>query len=445
MKNLRIITAILFFILLFVSTSFTESPDKRKEILLYGLESEIIDLIQDLKNAKDYSFNEPIKILFESTKSVGVRETILTFFAEQENPEFKNYCLEVIDNPYDYRNSTVLAAFSYIEKNRITEAAPKIRTILDNETTDFRDSAIRTLGKIGGDEDAAYLFDYFKNDIVGDEKQRLVIRQNIMKSLGELKTEAVLEDFIQITEDEDENVMIRATAVRALGSIGKVESIPLFARLFEEDDPILRAAVISALSGYSEQDAVDIVLEGLKDTHYRVRLEALATVQEQCDVKAAPYVRYRATNDPVEAVKMKSFEVLAVLGEVESIQWMKEGVREEKTPDKTRMRIMSVLMEHNPDTIIEDVIAVAYASLKDDKKTWIRYELGKLFAKIKDSRLSDVAEAYIIHSDTVTKSLGIEIYNRNRYANLKSHVETIAENDKMGGLQSHAKRALAAE
>ena len=106
MKNLRIITAILFFILLFVSTSFTESPDKRKEILLYGLESEIIDLIQDLKNAKDYSFNEPIKILFESTKSVGVRETILTFFAEQENPEFKNYCLEVIDNPYDYRNST---------------------------------------------------------------------------------------------------------------------------------------------------------------------------------------------------------------------------------------------------------------------------------------------------------------------------------------------------
>ena len=96
-------------------------------------------------------------------------------------------------------------------------------------------------------------------------------------------------------------------------------------------------------------------------------------------------------------------------------------------------------------SVVNDAVRVAVASLKDDRKKWLRYELGKLFVKQGDPALSDVAEAYIQHKDVATKSLGIEMYNKNRFTNLKGHVESIAADEKMGGLQRQAKRALGEE
>lgn len=434
-----------FVILMCLSLLFAESGDKRGDVLKYGLENEIVELVNELERRDDRSYNDELVRLFESTRSGAVRDSILSFYGAQKNPAFKDYCLLVLEDPYAFRNTTVSSVFQYVQKIPLREAAPLVRDLLSNESGEFRDQAIRTLGKIGNEEDALYLFEYLQSNIPGDERQRLIIRQNIMTALGELKSESVWEDFILVAQDEEENTMIRATAARAIGMIGKEGGVPILADLFEAEDPILRAAVVSALSGYTDQEAVEVVLEGLKDAHYRVRLEALDAIKKQGAKKAAPIVRYRAENDPVEAVKMKSYDVLAFLDEHDTTGWMIEQVRDIKTSDKVRLRIITVLMEHNRSAVIEDAVQVAFASLKDDKKKWIRYELGKLFAKYDDGALSAVAEAYITHGDTLTKGIGIELYNKNRFSNLKSHVEAIAGNKKMGGLQNQAKRALSSE
>ncbi len=432
-------------IIIGLSLLHADSDDKRSDVLKYGLENEIVELINDLERREDHTFNDELEALFVRTRSSAVRDSILSFYGAQKNNAFKEYCLEVLEDPYEYPSTTVSSVFAYVQKVTLNDAAPLVRNLLSNESEEFRDQAIRTLGKIGTDEDAIYLFEYLQSNIPGDERQRLIIRQNIMTALGELKSESAWEDFILVAQDEEENTMIRATAARAIGMIGKEGGVEILSGLFEADDPILRAAVVAALAGYTDEEAIQVVLEGLKDTHYRVRLEALEAVHKQNSKKAAPYVRYRADNDPVEAVQMKAYEVLAMLDEHETTGWMISKVREQKTSDKVRMKIISALMEHNRSAVIDDAVQVAFASLKDDKKKWIRYELGKLFAKYDDGALSAVAEAYITHGDTVTKGLGIELYNRNRFSNLKSHVESIAENDRMGGLQSQAKRALSSE
>ena len=432
-------------IIIGLSLLHADSDDKRSDVLKYGLENEIVELINDLERREDHTFNDELEVLFVRTRSSAVRDSILSFYGAQKNNAFKEYCLEVLEDPYEYPSTTVSSVFAYVQKVTLNDAAPLVRNLLSNESEEFRDQAIRTLGKIGTDEDAIYLFEYLQSNIPGDERQRLIIRQNIMTALGELKSESAWEDFILVAQDEEENTMIRATAARAIGMIGKEGGVEILSGLFEADDPILRAAVVAALAGYTDEEAIQVVLEGLKDTHYRVRLEALEAVHKQNSKKAAPYVRYRADNDPVEAVQMKAYEVLAMLDEHETTGWMISKVREQKTSDKVRMKIISALMEHNRSAVIDDAVQVAFASLKDDKKKWIRYELGKLFAKYDDGALSAVAEAYITHGDTVTKGLGIELYNRNRFSNLKSHVESIAENDRMGGLQSQAKRALSSE
>lgn len=437
--------AVLCIISAFLSTLSAQSNDKRRDVLRYGLENEIVELVTELRDKEDTTYNADLESLFSRTRSVAVRESILSMYAALENPAFSSFALEVLADPWDYRNSTVSAVFSYVQKIKPPEASPLVRTILDNESEEFRDQAIRTLGKIGTADDAAYLVDYLQGTIEGDERQRLIIRQNVMEALGELKSDAVWDDFVSIAQNEDENIMIRATAVRAIGSIGREGGDDLLAGLFETDDPLLRSAVVSGLSGYSGQVVVDVVLEALKDTHYRVRLEALNAVEKLKIADAAPFVQYRAQTDPVDAVKAKSIDVLALLGESDSINWMLEQVRNEQTPDKTRMTIIQALMNHDSSSVVNDAVQVAFASLKDDRKKWLRYELGKLFVKQGDPALSDVAEAYIQHKDVATKSLGIEMYNKNRFTNLKGHVESIAADEKMGGLQRQAKRALGEE
>ena len=264
----------------FLSTLSAQSNDKRRDVLRYGLENEIVELVTELRDKEDTTYNADLESLFSRTRSVAVRESILSMYAALENPAFSSFALEVLADPWDYRNSTVSAVFSYVQKIKPPEASPLVRTILDNESEEFRDQAIRTLGKIGTADDAAYLVDYLQGTIEGDERQRLIIRQNVMEALGELKSDAVWDDFVSIAQNEDENIMIRATAVRAIGSIGREGGDDLLAGLFETDDPLLRSAAVSGLSGYSGQVVVDVVLEALKDTHYRVRLEALNAVEK---------------------------------------------------------------------------------------------------------------------------------------------------------------------
>src|SRR5690554_3097851 len=142
-------------ILLVVSSFlFTESGDKRKDVLKYGLENEIVELINNLEQRDDHSLNGEIEDLFSSTRSSAVRESILSFYGSQQNSAFAEYCIEVLEDPYIHRNSTVSAVFQYVQKVPIREAAPLVRSLLSNESEEFRDQAIRTLGKIGTEEDS---------------------------------------------------------------------------------------------------------------------------------------------------------------------------------------------------------------------------------------------------------------------------------------------------
>jgi hypothetical protein len=80
--------------------------------------------------------------------------------------------------------------------------------------------------------------------------------------------------------------------------------------------------------------------------------------------------------------------------------------------------------------------------LKDDKKTWLRYELGKLIAATESQSTFTIAQSYLSQKDATTKSLGLDMFAKNKYSGLKSAVEAIAADEKQGALQRRAKKIL---
>lgn len=427
-----------------VSLVFSDDTDqsKRRDVLRFGLESEITELIQRLQEENSKDYNTELTDLFNKTKSSVIRESILGFFSFQKFDGLKTFSLELVKDPYDYKTGTVTAVMEYISVIKLTEAAPAIRAILDSDNIEYRDRAIKTLGKIGGTEDASYLIKYLDGEIPGDDKQRLIIRQNVMTALGELKSVETWDRMAEIVQDKDENVMIRATAAVALGQMEKTEGVPILTSLFDNSDPVLRTAAIQGLSGFNTQDSQSVILESFKDSYYKVRLEAIAAAEKQNLTAAVPYIMYRAKTDPVDEVKFRAFKALGKLNDSSSNEWLTSLVKDEKTPDKIRVKATAVLLDSNFDSIFPDVEQIMLVTLKDDKKTWLRYELGKLVASTENSRSSSIASAYLAHKDTVTRSIGLDMYAKNKYLGVKKAVEDIAADEKQGALQRRAKKII---
>ncbi|HKL84732.1 MAG TPA: HEAT repeat domain-containing protein [Treponemataceae bacterium] len=447
MNKTRLITLFLmsFFVSsIFYSADLVEQTEEEKiiEILNYGLENEIVDLISNMKSKSKTEYNKQLEVLFYSTRNNSIKEAILSFYIVQKNPAFVEWSISVLDDPYEYSKATVLSVFSYLIMLEVKEAAPQVRKILESENPDYRDKAILLLGKIGTSSDSDFLFEYLESEISGDEKERLVIRQNIMNSLGEMRAENSWNRLSEIAQDQDENIVIRSTAAVALSKMKKSDAIPILLKLLEEKDPLLRVAAVQGLSEFSSPEVTSAILESFKDSYYKVRLEAINSAEKLKLNEAAPFLLYRAKTDPVESIKFRSFEVLAILNDSDGTKWLVEQFNLEKNSDKVRIKAFSVLLEHNIEIIKTSFYVVIKSVLQDEKKKNLRYELGKLISNSKEDFSSSVAESFLLHSDTLTRSIGLDIYEKKKYPELLAIVEKIAADEKQGALQRRAKKII---
>ncbi len=440
--NLLLLMVISLLVCGFTLSAQEQNADKDLDIIRFGLENEIVQLLNSLTSAKKSDYTSELLTLFSSTRSPLVRENMLALFSVLENNQLSDFALEVLDDPDEYRGATVQATLEYVSAIKLKEAAPAVRRIIERETSVHRPSAIQTIGKIGSEEDALFLLEYFNGEIPGDDKLRLVTRQSIMAALADLHLVEIWPQLSEIVSDSEENVMIRASAAESISQMGKVEAVPLLLSLYEETDPILRTAAMKGIGYFSTAEAEALILEGFRDSYYKVRQEAIMAAEQRQLAAAWPYVLYRAKNDPVEAIQFRAYETLVKSGYNEGITWLKSKISDSQALDRVRFQAANAFIRFNYDAARQEVSELVIACLKDDKKTWLRYELGKILAREGPAGTSDLAEGYLSHADVLTKSLGLDMYEKHRYVSLTGMVEAIAANDRMGALQRRAKRIL---
>ena len=435
------------FCILMAATLYCEDTveSKRRDVLKYGLEPDIVDLVQTLQTEKNTDYTADLTALFESTRSVAVKNSILALFAEENVDALKPKALSILDDPFDEPKDLVRQILAYVSKVDIKDAAPQVRKLVESENGDFRDSAIQTLGKIGSADDAQYMIGLMDSDIPGDEKQRLIVRQNIMAALGDMKAVEIRGKLVDIAKDKDENAVIRASAATALGKMENPEDAPTLIALFGEADPMLRTASIAALGSMKTPEAKATILEGFKDSYYKVRIEALGAAEKQQLTEAIPYVRYRAKTDPVPAVRIRAFETLGKFDDAESRAWLLTLVTADSCPDADRAKASDVLFSSDYPCDFTALEQAILATFKDDKKIKLRYEFGKVLSKKKDPRPEAIANAFIASKDTITRSIGLDFYEKNHYGSMTDAVKAIAADEKQGALGKRAKRLLESE
>lgn len=395
---------------------------KCNDILKYGLEGQITELIDELTKNQDNRFVDGIYDLFQETKSVAVKEKILDYFTKLKDSCLASYAVEIINDPYDEKNSIVEKCFKYVSEADIKDANPGLVDLVDKEEDTYFTGALSALGETGGKEEALFLADYLDRDDLNVSQ-----RQALMRVLGRIKAVETWQKISEIAKDENENTFVRMYAAEAIGAMEKPESEDILVELFESNDPNLRTYVIKGISYFNDKKSSDLIIQALRDSQYKVRLEAVSAVGKNRIDKAVPFLIFRCKDkDEQKQVKEKCYSVIADLNTSDGNDYLISVLKDKKIGDATKAKVSAALLEYN-HAGTKEVIELARSALKSDIQKNLRYALGKEFAKYDRSEFADICAEYIASDDVATQGTGLDIWAKGRYSSVKAAVEEIAK------------------
>lgn len=409
---------------------------KRKDTLTYGLESEITSLLDTLIKEEDSTLSDEIYTVFKTSKNVNVKDKVITYYTTNKDDRLSEYAVEVLSDPYDEEKTTINLLIKYCGTLKITEAAPYLTDILENEQEDYYDAALSALGECGGPEEAVFLADFLDNETLSTAR-----KQNLMKALGAIHALETWDKLVEIIEDEDQNTYVRMYAAEAIGVMEKEESIPVLIRLFQNKDSNLRTYAVKGLSYFNTEEVEQFMIEAFRDNYYKVRQEAAKAAGKWKFKACMPSMIYRAKNDSETTVKYECYASLGMLKEQDAFDFLTEVIKDEKKGDSARSKAAEVLLKEGNSECIAAVLDVAQKCLVDDKKKTLRYNIGKELAKYENEEFRTICKGFLESKDTSTQGIGIDIFTRNMFSDLIPQVKEIADNQK-SGLKTKAKLAI---
>ena len=401
-----------------------DSEQKARDTIKYGIEPELVDLVKKLIENDDPRYSDELYDLFQETKSPVVREKILEFFTKFEDPCLEDYAVTILNDPYEERSSTVEQACKYIAALKTKAAIPAVVTLLESENENYFTPALSALGDLGGEDEAEYLVQFLdRSDLTTAQRQAL------MKVLGKIKAEQTFDALVEIAKDDGENIFVRAYAAEAIGAMKRGDSVEVLAKLFEEQDPTLRCYAIKGLA-YNEDDkeARQTVVQAIKDSQYKVRLDAIDAAAKMKIKEAVPYIIHRAKSDPEAQVKKKAYEKLAACQDGEADKFLVSQITDKKASDAVKRQTAEALLKYGKAGK-KEIGEWAQAIARDDTKRVFRREIGKLLAKYPDPAFAGACSAFIASSDKDTRSIGLDMYSAGKYSSCESAVRALA-NDK---------------
>ncbi len=412
--------------------------ENKANTIKYGVPSEISSLIDDLIKNEDPRFTEEIYDVFLVSKNTVIKQKVLNYFKQLEDPCLEDYAVETLNDPYDEKNDLVKACFQYVAAVKTKEAIPAILTLIESENESYFGDAIAAIGEIGGPEEAMFLVEYLEREDLSDAQ-----KQTLMRTCGKMHAVQTWDKVVEVAEDEDENLYVRMYAAEALGLMEKKESVPVLVELFSENDPNLRQYVIKGLSHFPDVvEAQQTIIQGIRDEHWRVRQEAINTVRENKMKDASQYLIYRAKNDSEKVIKDEAYNSLAALDSKDGNEFLVEQLKDKKTGDTTKKKVVEVLLKEG-HAGEKEILELAEEVLNDDRRKDLRYAIGKELAKYKNSSYKEICLKYLASKDSTTQSLGLDIYKINKFSDAEPVMRSIYEDKKSNsGVKNRIKKML---
>ncbi|HON13266.1 MAG TPA: HEAT repeat domain-containing protein [Treponema sp.] len=438
----------LFFILclLLISPLFSEEQslmDKQRDIIRYGTETEIANLIATLKKDNATYLNDELIKIVKVTQNVKILTGVFSFFADQNKSGLEERAVEIIQNRYDEQKETVRSAIDYVGAVKAQEALKPLQDILETEDKSFINSAIRAMGKIGSNsstEDKKKLLDFLMNyyktkDPADDDKNAILF------ALGETGLAEAVDFISDIATNPDERPFRRMTALESLGKIKDSRGLDAIIKGVKDSDPNVRASAISVLGPFSGKEVENTILEAFRDSFYKTRLAAAKAAGERKLSSAVPYLKFRAENDEVVAVKEAAVKALGQIANAEASSALFDLFNKKNTPDAIKVVSAEMLMSIDGAKYSPDIIRV-YQEAKQQKQKALQSGLAKVLGDGRATNLKNIAKELLGSTDVVELAYGLQLVKNNHFTDLVDLIKPLLDEKKYGSLAQKARETI---
>jgi HEAT repeat protein len=437
-----------------VNSTIQSTSESRRETLLFGIHSEVVEVLHALKNEKNDGLNQAVAGLFTDTDHSEVHVSILELFAETNDPGLVQEFVSSIEEPIpddDY----IIAGLRYL--NGIVEKGDEVSGLLDlyRRLTDHGNElvagyAVRGIGRIGDENEVAWLLEMLHSDDTSE-----TLKDDIVLALGDAKVESAVGDLADIVADSTADRSLRWYACDALGKIGTEESLRVIEAVLTDEDTMLRAYAVSALGSFSGNEAIlDLLTRSLRDSFWRVRvgaLKAIGEISSTVDVTSALNIlTYKAKRDPEQNVRAQSIHTLGRIDVPAANQVLLEIYKNQRESPPLRINALEAMINGNVETVLPDV-------LKTIRDEWDRnlssgyYQPTSKFVEHSSKVLSRVEnplmENFFLKCLGHPKSVAIQIYGlrgiaANHFTAALEVVEEMTGEKYSASVQREAKETL---
>lgn len=409
-----------YFIMPQENNDITSLRKTREDKLAYGLNSEISELIKELTEEKDTSYNAELIKLFGTTRNISIQKDIINYFTVIESDLLMDEAVKKIQNRNEENKAVVVNAIRYFSVLNKSSAEELYPLLLEDNEADYRLEAVKAICETGDKKYTEKLIEIY------EKEETEAVKLQILLDIGKLKDSSSSEFLRNIASDKEMEKTYRQYAINSLGQIADEDNFDFLLSAFSEADPYIRIYALAAISRYDRKEADDIILESLKDENWRIRKEAATAAGSRKNSNYTDILIYRIENDPEEIIRIEALKALAETGGKEAMDYIKSKAEDSRTSFKIRKLAFMLSIEKNVSDSLKMIDTVFEKEWNSPNKTLIENFCSEL-SKIEDPSLEIFFERMLGHSSVVVKISGIRGIRINKISSLKDKIKIISE------------------
>jgi len=393
---------------------------QRIEVIQYGIDSEIIELIKTLKNDNNSDFNKDLFTLLKSTHNVSLESKIVDLYYHEKDPIAVNFVFNEIKGNYGLSNEILTQFISYISDYQNSDITKYFKNLIFHQDQSISNAAIDAIGRSHNEKYGETLLDLL-DTLSTPDTQKI----HLIDALGNLKYTKAVDSISQyLKKDYTDNRSLKWKACSALGKIGSKKSLPVLTGLFSDSDPYLRNYAIEALQHFPSEQTEDLIIQGLRDSSWRVRVSSAKSLGKLKSHKAVSILIYKVKKDPdIKNVRNAAIESLGEIKGVKALSFLRKLMLDEKANGMNRTTVVSVLIKNDLSGSLPALKKLIENEWAKTSSPLLDYTC-KLLSQEKNVKL----KVLYVKMLTYTKTLNLQIYGLrgiklNNFISLKEKVQ----------------------
>ncbi len=412
-----------------------EDEDSRRDILRYGIDSEVINLLNSLKQQEDHGLDKEVLSIAENTRNGDLQQAALKLLIESDDVNPVPVARKILED-YPLDEKLINSALDVIGKKESRDDADLVVEYLRHENSVVGVKAMETIGIIGTTEYTAVV-----RDIYEDTDTSQSVRAAALSTLGALKDEDSIDFLVDILEDTTQEKSYRWRACQALGSYGTAQVLPHIQNALHDDDTILRTYAVRALKEFPADLVLDDLREALRDSFWRVRVAAIETLGEREEKDAVDVLIYKAKRDPEEKIRLTAVIALGKIGGGKAFDALREIAEARTFSMALRAASIQVVLDKDIASSFSMIDTIIEQEWEKDKSP-LFIELVKGMTRQEHERLAGYFERFLTYNDVSVILMTLKGIEKNAFFTLKDTVQELSESLTANSVKKMAEEVL---